>query len=734
MAEDKMERTDHPERAGEQTIPDGSRAVRPACPNPLVSVVVPIMNVEDYLRQALDSLKAQTLEEMEFILINDGSTDGSLAIMREYAETDGRFIIVDKPNSGYGHTMNTGLDMARGEYVGILEPDDFVEPRMFRRLYEEASAHDLDFVKSDFVQFTVNEDGSLKKRPVLLSPDDSVYNRTLCPEKEKQVFFFPINTWTGIYRREFLDRNHIRHHETPGASFQDNGFWFQTFCLGTRVRFIRDRLYMYRVDNPNASMRSRKKELCITEEYQWIHRWLAEDPELLRKYEKVMYNKKLLSMLLTFSRLEADRKLPYLQHMRDELSVPYEQNLFDRGYLHPLDWQRLDRIMADPESVVKHVDISVVIPVYNAEAYIGRTIQEILFPCITSIEVICVDDGSTDGTPEILRKLAEQDARIRVISAGHAGAGAARNTGMRQATGEYLAFLDADDFYEPYTLDNAWSRAQSDGLDIVVFPSDNYDTETCTYGDPQGCRTELLPGKRPFAGKDIRRDAFRLFVGWAWDKLFRTAWIRQTGLAFAELPSSNDLSFTFAAVAAAGSIDWQEGYPAVHHRIRAGSVSTGRDRTWDSFHDALLELRENLRKLGIYERFERDYVNYCLYFSCWQAATVSEDTGRKILRELKGGWFDDFGITGRPKQYFRHPDHYEALQQILLQSPEEALPAVRDTILHPSAPAPAANASASLPRKIRRKIRTGFWLLRKQGWSPVLRYAGQKLRGFAAKR
>ena len=185
----------------------------PECPK--VSVIVPIMNVENYLKQALDSLAAQTLEEMEFILINDGSTDGSLAIMQEYAERDRRFVSVDKPNSGYGHAMNTGLDMARGEYVGILEPDDFAEPDMFRRLYEEASANGLDFVKSDFIQFTTNEDGSLKNKPVRLSEDDWFYNRTLCPEKEKQVFFFPINTWTGIYRRDFLDEHHIRHHETP---------------------------------------------------------------------------------------------------------------------------------------------------------------------------------------------------------------------------------------------------------------------------------------------------------------------------------------------------------------------------------------------------------------------------------------------------------------------------------------------------------------------------------------
>ena len=698
----------------------------PECPK--VSVIVPIMNVENYLKQALDSLAAQTLEEMEFILINDGSTDGSLAIMQEYAERDRRFVTVDKPNSGYGHAMNTGLDMARGEYVGILEPDDFAEPDMFRRLYEEASANGLDFVKSDFIQFTTNEDGSLKNKPVRLSEDDWFYNRTLCPEKEKQVFFFPINTWTGIYRRDFLDEHHIRHHETPGASFQDNGFWFQTFCHGKNVRFIRDRLYHYRIDNPNASMRSRKKENCITEEYRWIHGWLESDPQLLARFEKIMYSKQLLSMLLTLSRLEADRKLPYLRHIRDELSVPYKKKLFDKSYLDALDWQRLIRIMEDPEACAQTVDVSVIIPVYNAEAYIRQTLQGILFPCLANVEVICVDDGSTDGTPEILKKAAEQDARVKVVSGSHAGAGAARNTGLKYATGEYLVFLDADDFYEPGVLDNAWNRAKSRDLDIVVFPSDNYDMKTRAYGKPQGCKTYLLPDKSPFAGTDVKQDVFRMFVGWTWDKLFRTSFIRRTALTFAELPSSNDLSFAFSAIAAASRIEWCGGIPMVHHRIYSGSISAGRDRTWDAFHAALLELKENLKRLGIFEHFEQDYVNYCLYFSFWQTATVSDETGKRIIGKLKEEWFTDFGISGRERDYFYHPDHYEAMQQVLKKTGEEALTGIRQAIFHPAAPPRAAETPASLAGKIRKKIRTGIWLLKRQGLKPVLRYVRQKVR------
>ena len=653
--------------------PEERKPFHPVSQQPKVSVIVPIMNVEDYLNLALESLTNQTLEDMEFIILNDGSTDHSLTIMKEYAEIDKRFVIVDKKNSGYGHTMNTGIDMARGEYIGILEPDDFVEPHMFGRLYEEAERYRLDFVKSDFSHFWINPDGSLKKKTVLLSPDDSFYNRTLSPEKEKETFFFPINTWSGIYRRDFLNRYHIRHHETPGASFQDNGFWFQTFCHGKRVRFIRDRLYVYRRDNPNSSMLSRKKENCVTEEYRWIHGLLEKDPRLLAEFEDVMYNKQWLSMLLTLSRLEAGRKLPYLRHIREELKEPYERGLYQRNYLHPFDLKRLDRIMEDPEAYYNTVDISVIVPVYNAEKYVEECLRSVLFRSNVNIEVICVDDGSTDSSPEILRRMAEQDCRIHVYTTANRGAGAARNEGLKHARGEYLSFLDADDFFDTDMLDRAWNRAKLDDLDIVVFRSDNFLTDTQKFTAPQGCREELLPANRPFAGTDVGQDVFRLFVGWAWDKLFRASFVREKGLSFAELGSSNDLSFVFTAVAAAERIGYFPCEPLAHHRRYSGSISTSREKTWDCFYHALLELRENLKRLGLYERFERDYINYCLYFSIWQMTTVKEDGYEKVYRKLASEWFDAFGVSGKPREYFYNRENYDMMLRMKTLSPEDFL-------------------------------------------------------------
>ena len=105
---------------------------------PLISVLVPCCNVEKYLRQCLDSIINQTYTELEIICLNDGSTDSTPDILREYEKKDSRILVVDKPNSGYGATMNLGLKMAKGKYIGIVESDDYIEPSMYEILCKEA--------------------------------------------------------------------------------------------------------------------------------------------------------------------------------------------------------------------------------------------------------------------------------------------------------------------------------------------------------------------------------------------------------------------------------------------------------------------------------------------------------------------------------------------------------------------------------------------------------------------
>lgn len=254
---------------------------------PKVSILVPIYNVERYLEQCLDSCVHQTLTDIEIICINDGSTDKSRQIIDDYASRDPRIKAIHKDNSGYGHSMNTGLDAATGEYIGIVESDDFAELNMFEELYKIAKQHDADMVKSEHFEF--REDGSNRIKTSSL-PHEHVgkaLNIVSDPFLLEHLSF----VWDSIYKKEFLTQHKIYFHETPGASYQDLSFEFKVFSHAKRL-VLTDQAYLnYRLDNANSSINSKAKVYCICDEYELLGKYLKENPSI----KKLVNTRKLLN-------------------------------------------------------------------------------------------------------------------------------------------------------------------------------------------------------------------------------------------------------------------------------------------------------------------------------------------------------------------------------------------------------------------------------------------------------
>lgn len=240
---------------------------------PKVSVIVPVYNVEEYLTECMESILAQTLSDIEIICVDDGSTDHCVEILDEYARKDSRVMVIHKPNTGYGNSMNVGMRAARGEYIGIVESDDRILPDFYERLYSAAKKDDLDVVKSDalFCWEKLGYSYHLHYQNL-----ESCYDRVLT-SKERRVFYqFLMNTWTGIYKRSFLEKYDIWHNETPGASYQDNGFWMQAMSFANRMMCLSDAFYCYRQDNPGASVKDVKKVMAMSYEYDYIEKILRE--------------------------------------------------------------------------------------------------------------------------------------------------------------------------------------------------------------------------------------------------------------------------------------------------------------------------------------------------------------------------------------------------------------------------------------------------------------------------
>lgn len=435
-----------------------------------VSIIIPVCNVEAYLRECLESAVNQTLVDIEIICINDGSQDNSLEILKEYAEKDSRVKVINKENAGYGHTMNIGIDMAKGEYIGILESDDYADLHMYEDLYKVAIEHDVEFVKADFYRFVVDENGEKRLTRINVGYG-KYYNRVLNPSENGELFKLNMQTWTGIYKKSYLDKYCIRHNETPGASYQDNGFYFKTYCWATRIYLVNQPYYMYRFDNPNSSVHNKEKAYCIKDEFELTYEYLQQFDELPEKSIYLFYWKKFKSYMFTLGRIGQKLKKDFLKFFSEEFDNAratggLRENLFSKP-----DWRVLNWIIDNPEDYyewrVVAPKVSVLIPAYNVECYVRQCLDSIISQTLDRFEVICIDDGSTDKTLSILREYEANYKNIIVYNQGNIGIGKTRNKAIDYAKGEYVIFMDPDDWYPANDiLETLYNAAKSNNVKI----------------------------------------------------------------------------------------------------------------------------------------------------------------------------------------------------------------------------------------------------------------------------
>jgi len=306
--------------------------------SPKISVVVPVYNAERYLAECLESLVGQSLKEIEFIIVNDGSEDNSLEIVQQYAKKDKRFVVINKTNSGYGDSMNQGIAKARGEYVGIVEPDDFCQKKMFEILHELAKKEDADIARGSYFYHT--EDGDEVRESIFAQEHKTVFE----PIDDYKIFWEPPAIWSAIYRREFLKKNKIGFLPTPGASYQDAGFYLKTLACAKRIAFVDKPLYYYRVDNPNSSVKGAKKVFAVAEEYKSVEGFVSRLPgkEKLLKYCQVAKFGNYHWNLLRLSKADA---LKFIAFMKKDFMKEQRQRNLEREFFPKRYWASLSFLL-----------------------------------------------------------------------------------------------------------------------------------------------------------------------------------------------------------------------------------------------------------------------------------------------------------------------------------------------------------------------------------------------------
>jgi glycosyltransferase involved in cell wall biosynthesis len=304
---------------------------------PALSVLVPIYNVERYLEECLESIHNQSFADFEVICINDGSTDGSRAIIDSYMKRDRRFRIIDKPNSGYGASMNQGLEAATGTFVGIVESDDFIDPETLKILYTTALEFDAEVVKANcyFYWSTPHHKNELFE----LVPASQV-KRLVNPQEERDIFYLKPSIWSAIYRRDFLNKNTIRFLETPGASYQDAGFNFKVWVSATRAVFLKEAYLHYRQDNESSSVNSPSKVYCVCDEYEEMTRYLDERPQQKVYLDPVKTKMRYDSYMWNYERLVEQFQVSFLKRFKEDFDRAELEGTLDLELFEP--WKILD--------------------------------------------------------------------------------------------------------------------------------------------------------------------------------------------------------------------------------------------------------------------------------------------------------------------------------------------------------------------------------------------------------
>jgi len=320
--------------------------------NPLISIVMPSLNVASYIRECIESVIAQTLKNIEIICIDAGSEDGTYEILREYADKDSRIKLVLTDIRSVGAQNNLGVDIAKGKYIGFVETDDYVVPEMFETLYATAEKENAEVVRADYDIFFGNGNGrEFVRRGIARTKD---YGRICNPSEEMPLFKNEMSTWAGIYKKTFLEENDIRHNESLGAAYQDNGYWFEVMVSTRRLIYVRTSLYRYRLDNPNSSVHSREKVLAISREYNFISEWL-ERRGLYDKFAGIFVYTKFVRYLYTYQRLAEEYRKSFSCLFHEEILGHDRNGELDRDLFSEKQLIILDSLLDGAVSFIENI-------------------------------------------------------------------------------------------------------------------------------------------------------------------------------------------------------------------------------------------------------------------------------------------------------------------------------------------------------------------------------------------
>lgn len=322
-----------------------------------ISVIIPTCNSARYLCACLDSVRSQSLQNIEILCIDAFSDDGTTDILQAYSGKDSRIRVIPASVRSYGFQVNLGLREATGKYCAIVDSDDEISPGMYKRLFEVAEQKNADFVKADYYGIMEDKNGSAKEKKIQILAADGPYGRIVDIFRHQECFRPDVvGVWSGIYRRSFLEKHGVRLNETPGASFQDTGFWIQSYVHAQRAVFLAEPLYRYRLDNPGSSVSVTGKEYCICDEFEFAMNFLVNE-RLMERFSNrlswVFYRKYKRNL----ERFPVEKRVDFLQRFSDDFRKWDNVHRIQDEYFLPEEYKEMLEIMEHPVEYYEKVKL-----------------------------------------------------------------------------------------------------------------------------------------------------------------------------------------------------------------------------------------------------------------------------------------------------------------------------------------------------------------------------------------
>ena len=504
---------------------------------PKVSVIVPCFNVEKYIERCLNSLQKQLLEDIEIICIDDKSTDNTLEILKSRAESDSRIhVIAQEKNMGVAVARNTGIDNATGEYVGFVDADDYVDIDFYQKIYNHAIKTGAELAKG---LLTVIENGSrfipptneyAKQRKIRFCYDftSAIYKKDFLDRHNlrfmegvalgeditflikaaylcNELAFCPYPTSYYYEIRSgsantTMDKNKINSiitivdhmmnyaNTTQNMPQEDYNFiiWFVLDVLGknlAKVKFEDKHILeqsVYNVINVAKDKKYAKKTLCTVFGQLYERLFTKYIPnknflKIMKKYdinvyklyaEKAVLNKNKFIEIINIVESQAFKKIKLFGAFT--IYKKYKGN-------KPIENKKQEIQLVDGKPKV-----SIVVPFYNVEKYIGECMESLVNQTLKDIEIICVDDCGSDNSRQIVENFAKKDTRIKIIkNRKNRGLSYSRNVGIKKATAPYIMFCDSDDMLKLDACEKMMSLVHLTKADIAACSMEiKYESDT----------------------------------------------------------------------------------------------------------------------------------------------------------------------------------------------------------------------------------------------------------------